>query len=100
MYRTKIKKSKLYSEIWRKKEIKQLSYKYLVYNKKVKKELKRILNYFSIKKMPKYFKTRIINYCIISENPRWVFRKIHYSRQEFKKAVTVGTFMGIRKACW
>lgn len=100
MYRTKIKKNKLYSEIWRKKEIKQLGYKYLIFNEKVKKDLRRILNYYSIKKMPKYFKTRIISYCIISENPHWVFRKIHYSRQEFKKAVTRGTFMGIRKACW
>lgn len=100
MYRTKIKKNKLYSELWRKKEIKWLSYKYLIYNVQVKKSLKRILNYYSLKKMPKYFKTRIINYCIMSENPRWVFKKIYYSRQEFKKAVTTGTFMGIRKAIW
>lgn len=100
MYRTKIKKNKLYSKIWCKNEFKYLSYKYLIFNKQVKKELKRILNYFSMLKMPKYFKTRIINYCIISENPRWVFKKIYYSRQEFKKAVTTGTFMGVRKACW
>lgn len=100
MYRTKIKKNKLYSLMWCKKELKQISYKYLIFNKQVKKELKRVLNYFSIKNMPKYFKTRIRNYCIISENPRWVFQKIYYSRQEFKKAVTVGIFMGIKKACW
>lgn len=100
MYRTKIKKNKLYSEIWRKKEIKLLSYKYLIFNKIVNKRIKRLLNYYTVKKMPKYFKTRIVNYCILSENPRWVFRKIYYSRQEFKKAVTTGTFMGVKKACW
>lgn len=100
MYRTKIKKNKKYSELWRKTELKWLSYKYLLFNKRVPKDVRQIINYYTVKKMPKYFKTRIVNYCIISENPRWVFKKIYYSRQEFKKAATKGTFMGIRKACW
>jgi len=100
MYRTKIKKNKKYSKLWCKSEIKSISYKYILHNKIVKKEIKYLLSYFSVKNMPKYFKTRVTNYCIISDNPRWVFKKIHYSRQEFKNAVTKGTFMGIRKACW
>ena len=100
MYRTKIKKNKKYSNIWQKYEIKQLSYKYLLFNKKVKKEIKRILSYYCIKNLPKYFKTHIINYCILSNNSHWVFKRMYFSRQEFKKATTLGTFMGIRKAIW
>jgi ribosomal protein S14 len=98
--KTKIKKNKEYSKLWQKHELKWLSYKYLLFNKSVKKNIRQLLNYYIVKNMPKYFKSKLVNYCIISENPRWVFKKIYYSRQEFKKAVTKGTFMGIRKACW
>ena len=100
MYRTQIKLNLKYSLLWQKKELKLISYKYILNNKRVKKSIRVLMNYFCTKKMPKYFKTRIVNYCIISENPRWVFKKIYYSRQEFKAAVTKGTFMGIKKACW
>ena len=99
-YITKLKKNKKYSILWQKSEIERLGLRYLLFNKKVKKDLKRILSFYGLKNQNKYYKTRIVNYCIISDNSRWVFKKIYYSRQEFKKAVTKGTFMGIKKACW
>ena len=99
-YRNKIKKNKKYSNLWQKNEIRQLSFKYLLFNSVVSRDLKKILNFFYLNNFGKYFKTAIVNYCIISKNPRWVFKKIFYSRQEFKKAVTKGTFMGVKKACW
>lgn len=93
-------KEKKYRKIWVYNELKLLSLNYLVSSDIVKKRLRCLLLVEKLKKAPRFSRTRLVNYCIISGNPRWVFKKIHYSRQEVKKAVSKRVLMGFRKASW
>ncbi len=96
-----IKKDKKLRQVALAKELKFLSYKYLLHNPLVEEDMRFLLAYhYTGRFLTKYFKTQIVNYCVVTRNPRWVFKKVHFSRQTFKNAVTTGTFMGIRKACW
>lgn len=95
-----IKRDKILREFFYKNELKILSYNYLINNKMVRKNIRCLLLFEKITKMPRLYKTKIVNYCIITKKPRWVFKKLHYSRQELKKAATTGYLMGFRKASW
>jgi len=95
-----LKREKYYRKIWIKNEIKLLSYNYLINNSLVNNKIRAVLFVDKLKKAPKFSRTRLVNFCILSGNPRWVFRKLHYSRQELKKAATKGTLVGFRRASW
>jgi ribosomal protein S14 len=76
------------------------SYKYLLNNKQVDRNKRFLLSFiFVTKNISKYFRTKVRNYCVITKNPRWVFRRLHLSRQQLKKSMTKGNLMGMRKAC-
>lgn len=94
------KKNNLYRKFFVNNEIKLLSYKYLINNQKVKKNLRCLILLERLLKMPNLYKTRIVNFCLITHRPGWVFRKLHYSRQALKQAATTGLLNGIRKASW
>lgn len=76
------------------------SYKYLLNNTRVDINKRFALAFiFVAKNISKYFKTKARNYCIITKNPRWVFRRLHINRHQLKKSMTSGKLMGMRKAC-
>ena len=95
-----LKKEKKYRNLWIKNELTLLSYNYLVHSAAVQNSLRIALFINKSKKSLRFSRTRLVNYCILSGNPRWVFRKLHYSRQELKKAAIIGILMGIRKLSW
>ena len=100
MSKASIKKGKKYRNIFVKNELKLLSYNYLVNNINIKKSNRCILLFEKLKKAPRFSRTSIVNYCIITGKPRWVFKKLHYSRSALKEAAALGTLMGFRKASW
>lgn len=100
MSKASIKKGKKYRNIFVKNELKLLSYNYLVHNINVEKRNRCLLLAEKLKKAPRFSRTRIVNYCINTGKPRWVFKKLHYSGSELKKAATTGTLLGFRKASW
>lgn len=100
MEKIKIRKDKVLRKFFYKKEIDLLSYKYLINNKLLKKNIRCLLLTERVVKWPWLYKTKIVNYCIVTKKPRWVFRKLKYSRQELKKACTTGLLIGFRKASW
>lgn len=98
MSKASILKGKKYRQIYVKNEIKLLSYNYLVNNINVEKRNRCVLLAEKLKKAPKFSRTRLVNYCIKTGNPRWVFKKLHISRNVLKKAATLGTLVGFRKS--
>lgn len=82
-------------------EIMIRSFKYLLNNNNVDSHKRVLMSFiFFTKNSSKYFKTKTRNYCVMTKRPRWVLRKVYLSRQQFKKCMTTGNFMGMRKACW
>ncbi len=100
MSKASIKKGKKYRNIFVKNELKLLSYNYLVNNINVKKRNRCILLAEKLQKAPRFSRTSLVNYCIKTGTSRWVFKKLHYSRNELKKAASTGTLVGFRKASW
>ena len=91
------KVEKKYRNMYIKNELKILSYRYLVNNIKVKKSIRCLLLVEKLIRTIRFSRTRLVNYCILSGNSRWVFKKLHFARNELKKAATLGTLNGFRK---
>jgi len=59
-------KEKKYRKIWVYNELHLLSYNYLINSGLVKKNLRCLLLVEKLKKLPRFSRTRLVNYCIIS----------------------------------
>jgi len=77
------------------------SFQFLLRSPLVNNVIRKLITCYFLKKIiNRSHKSAIVNYCIYSYNPRWVFKLMHLSRHEFKRATTTGIFMGIKKAIW
>ena len=65
-----IEKGKKMRKVVTRREISLISYNYLINNYKVEKEIRSNLLVERLFRMPKYYKTKIRNHCVISRNPR------------------------------
>lgn len=65
-----IKRGKLFRYLFKKNELKNLGYKYIIDNMKVKNKIRCLLFLEKIKKVRNSSRTKIVNFCVLSDNPR------------------------------
>jgi ribosomal protein S14 len=79
--------------------LRRRSFQFLLKSPLVNEVIRKLITCYFLKKViNRVHKSAVVNYCIYSYNPRWVFKLMHLSRHEFKRATTTGIFMGIKKA--
>lgn len=95
-----LKKNKKQRKLYESMELKYISYDYIIKNKKVDYKIRSLVLSEKILQLKRVNKTAIVNFCTETNSPRKVFKKLKCSRQYLKKAVTSGTWNGIRKKSW
>lgn len=97
---TKIKKDKKFRENFKKKEMRIIFYKYLLFSTK-NLDYKRFHAFTFIRKFHlNWSSSRVVNRCIYTGRSKWVLSRFKLSRMKFKELSDNGKLHSIRRASW